>query len=398
MDVGGFKTLEATEAGLREGAFFDELYAGEPDRLVPDVRHASVLNLAAQYHPGKQHTKHVARLALEIWDELATAGVHEGRADERELLWAAAVLHDIGTAVDYDDHHKHSRYLILNAGLPGYSPRETALIGQMARYHRKGEPGLREYAPLGQRGDEELLARCAAVLRVAEQLERARDQAVRHADVTVEDGRVRLELRTREDTTVARWGAERQADLFERAFGRQGSPSSADDGEPARRSRRELHDLVDAGRAVRVLHVPRAGAGRSPFSRPWRVQFAGSVVPWRWASRAGALSIAAQSVFAQAPTSPGRSSAAGNARGPCAEERPEVLRDVLVPAAVHPARRRLEGRLARLERRAEVVAEPAAQRGAREVSQIAAIRRLAGPVDEAVEVRVDPAGVTGRPR
>ena len=134
---------------------------------MPDVRHASVLNLAAQYHPEKQHTKHVARLALEIWDELAAAGVHEGRADERELLWAAAVLHDIGTAVDYDDHHKHSRYLILNAGLPGYSPRETALIGQMARYHRKGEPGLREFAPLGaarRRGAARALrrGRCAS--------------------------------------------------------------------------------------------------------------------------------------------------------------------------------------------------------------------------------------------
>ena len=33
MEVGGFKTLEATEAGLREGAFFDELYEGEPDGL-----------------------------------------------------------------------------------------------------------------------------------------------------------------------------------------------------------------------------------------------------------------------------------------------------------------------------------------------------------------------------
>ena len=64
-------------------------------------------------------------------------------AEERELLWATAMLHDIGVAVDYDDHHKHSRYLILNAGLPGFSPRETALIGQAARYHRKGiaDPG-----------------------------------------------------------------------------------------------------------------------------------------------------------------------------------------------------------------------------------------------------------------
>ena len=38
------------------------------------------------------------------------------------------MLHDIGVAVDYDDHHKHSRYLILNGGLPGYSPREVALM------------------------------------------------------------------------------------------------------------------------------------------------------------------------------------------------------------------------------------------------------------------------------
>ena len=63
------------------------------------------------------------------------------------------MLHDIGTAVDYDDHHKHSRYLILNAGLPGFSPRETALIGQAARYHRKGRPALREFAPLARKGD-----------------------------------------------------------------------------------------------------------------------------------------------------------------------------------------------------------------------------------------------------
>ena len=65
-----------------------------------------------------------------------------GDPRERELLWAAAMLHDIGTAVDYDDHHKHSRYLVLNAGLPGYTTRETALIGQIVRYHRKGNPSL----------------------------------------------------------------------------------------------------------------------------------------------------------------------------------------------------------------------------------------------------------------
>jgi len=222
MDAGGFETLEVTEAGLREGAFFEELLAGTEPPLLDDVRAASVRNLAAQYHPDAAHSAHVARLALEIWDGLAGAGVHPGDAEERELLWASAVLHDVGTAVDYDDHHKHSRYLILNAGLPGFSPRETALIGQAARYHRKGQPGLGEFAPLARRGDDGLLARCAAVLRVAEQLERPRDQAIRHAEVVVvADGRVELRLKSRGDASVSRWGAERQADLFRRAFGRE---------------------------------------------------------------------------------------------------------------------------------------------------------------------------------
>jgi len=221
LEIGGFDALEVTEAGLREGVFFEELLGEREEPLQHDVRAASVRNLAAQYHPEAAHTEHVAKLALEIWDALAAAGAHPGRADERELLWAAAMLHDVGTAVDYDDHHKHSRYLILNAGLPGFSPRETALIGQAARYHRKGQPGLGEFAPLARKGDEELLARCAAVLRVAEQLERPRDQSIRHAKVVVHDGRVELRLQSTSDATISRWGAQRQADLFRRAFGRE---------------------------------------------------------------------------------------------------------------------------------------------------------------------------------
>jgi exopolyphosphatase/guanosine-5'-triphosphate,3'-diphosphate pyrophosphatase len=219
MDAGGFEDLEATEAGLREGVFF-ETYLGDPP-LFEDVRVASVHNLAAQYHADFAHTNHVAQLALEMWDALAAQGLHGGDAEERDLLWAAAMLHDIGVAVDYDDHHKHSRYLILNAGLPGYSPRQAALIGQAARYHRKGNPGLGEFAPLARDGDLERLDRISATLRLAEQLERSRDQAVRAADVRVENGRVELHLDAAEDVTIARWAAERQGDLFKRAFGRE---------------------------------------------------------------------------------------------------------------------------------------------------------------------------------
>ena len=221
MELGDFEALEVTEAGLREGVFYSELLEGRDPPLFEDVRRHSVLNLAATYDTDFVHVEHVARLALSMWDALGEAGVHSGDAVERELLWAAAMLHDIGTAVDYDDHHKHSRYLILNAGLPGYTTRETALIGQMARYHRKGNPSLGWASPLTRSGDDDLLARCAAVIRVGEQLERSRDQVVRAAHVGVDDGHVQLSLEADEDVTVACWAAQRQSDLFERAFGRE---------------------------------------------------------------------------------------------------------------------------------------------------------------------------------
>jgi len=218
LDVGGFETLEATEAGLREGVFFERHIGGELP-LFDDVRQASVVNLAAQYQVDPAHTEHVARLALGLFDDLAAAGLHPGDPLERELLWSACVLHDIGMSVDYDDHHKHSRYLILNAGLPGYAPNEVALIAQAARYHRKGMPSAGWLAPTFAPGDEDRLCRLAALLRLAEDLERSRDQAVREARVDVRGGEVELRIAANGDPAVPCWAAQRETAVFERAFG-----------------------------------------------------------------------------------------------------------------------------------------------------------------------------------
>jgi exopolyphosphatase / guanosine-5'-triphosphate,3'-diphosphate pyrophosphatase len=223
MELGGFEGLEVTEAGLREGVFFERHLEGDPP-LFDDVRRASVINMAAQYGmdpASNAHTAHVVHLALGLFDELAAAGLHAGDPLERELLWAACLLHDIGMTVDYDDHHKHSRYLILNAGVPGFEPREVALIGQAVRYHRKGIPSLGPFAGLAIEGDAERLDRMATLVRLAEDLERSRDQLVRDAHVAVADGTVRLELVSEGDDRVPRWAAGRETDLFARARDRE---------------------------------------------------------------------------------------------------------------------------------------------------------------------------------
>jgi exopolyphosphatase / guanosine-5'-triphosphate,3'-diphosphate pyrophosphatase len=222
LRAGGFEALETTEAGLREGVFFDRLLAVEPDRpLFADVRRASVMNMAAQYRVDAAHTGHVATLALGMFDELARLGLHDGDPRERELLWAAAMLHDIGMSIDYDDHHKHSRYLILNGGLPGFAPVETAIIAQAARYHRKGMPSPGPMAALFGEGDLARLDRCAALLRLAEDLERSRDQLVRGTDIDLHGSKVQLRLIAEGDPAVPRWAAGREGELFARAFHRE---------------------------------------------------------------------------------------------------------------------------------------------------------------------------------
>jgi exopolyphosphatase/guanosine-5'-triphosphate,3'-diphosphate pyrophosphatase len=220
LEAGGFDGFESTEAGLREGVFFERLLKGREPPLFEDVRRASVLNLAAAYQVDPAHTRHVAALALGMFDELAALGLHPGDPRERELLWAASMLHDIGMSVDYDDHHKHSRYLILNAGLPGYTPVEVAIIAQAARYHRKGLPEPGPLAPLFGEGDAQRLDRCAVLLRLAEDLERSRDQSVRATSLALRNGEVELHLIADGRPVVPRWAASREAELFERAFAR----------------------------------------------------------------------------------------------------------------------------------------------------------------------------------
>ncbi|MFM9023111.1 MAG: HD domain-containing protein [Solirubrobacterales bacterium] len=219
LDASGFKKVRATEAGLREGIFLERLLSERPEPLFEDVRAASVINLASQYDPHARHTRHVAALALGLFDELGAAGLHPADPSERELLWAACLLHDIGVAINYDDHHKHSRYLILNAGLPGFSPREMALIGQALSVVANRLPSLGPFAALMKPGDLEILDRCSVLLRLAEDLERSRDQAVAEAHVLANGSGVELALVSEAPVPVARWAASRESELFEHAFG-----------------------------------------------------------------------------------------------------------------------------------------------------------------------------------
>lgn len=218
MRQGDFEAITASGYGLREGLFFEQLLVGENPPLIPDQRGFSVQNLARNYIYEAIHANKVRELALSLFDQLRS--LHNYGEWERELLSHAALIHDIGIAVSYYDHHKHGEYLVLNSALLGFSHREIVLLAKLVRFHRKGDVSVDDYRDILEPDDAERIAKLAALLRIAEFLERRKSQVVQRLSVELGES-VRVVTTTLGDASIEIWDANRGSRLFRKAYGRE---------------------------------------------------------------------------------------------------------------------------------------------------------------------------------
>lgn len=180
----------------------------------------------------KAHSEQVAALSLAIFDQLVALSrlpKRSGGPECRLLLEVAAVLHDIGYLVNYSGHHKHSLRLIMNGDLPGLTARQTAIVANIARYHRRSEPTVR-HAPYERlsKSDRRIVRQLAAILRVADGLDRAHSQAVESVTLrlgpeTDSPRELVIAVRATERPTTDLWGAERKMGLLEAELGVRGA-------------------------------------------------------------------------------------------------------------------------------------------------------------------------------
>ena len=105
--------------------------------------------LADRFDPDPGHSRHVGRLADSLFLQLQPH--FELGHPERELLAHAAALHDIGHALSEKGHHRLGAYLVQNADLAGFWPKERTLIAQIVRHHRGKAP--RDQGGIPQLGD-----------------------------------------------------------------------------------------------------------------------------------------------------------------------------------------------------------------------------------------------------
>lgn len=220
LEHSGFDSITVSRQGLREGLFYEQFRASEAQPVFENLLEFSVLNLARNFGQDTRHTHHVAFLALRMFDDLA--GLHALDPDCRQILWAAAVLHDIGVQIGYDSHHLHSGYIVQNSLLPGYTPRKKVLVALLTRYHRnRGTPKLRECESLLEEDDDRVLSVLSGILRLCEYLERGRRQAVRdvrcHFDK--EQGWVQVEALCDGDARMELWDAGRNVGLLAGSLG-----------------------------------------------------------------------------------------------------------------------------------------------------------------------------------
>jgi exopolyphosphatase/guanosine-5'-triphosphate,3'-diphosphate pyrophosphatase len=179
---------------------------------------------AAACHYEAAHAHHVAELATSLFDQTVEAlgAQHEPWATSvcRELVTAAALLHDVGYLINYSKHHKHSYHLIRHSDMPGFTPRELEIVANIARYHRRAEPKRKHpnFARLSE-DDRRIMCKLAGITRLADGLVRSHTRNVRRTELAVADGEARITLIAGSDPSVDLWGGQRKASLYESEFG-----------------------------------------------------------------------------------------------------------------------------------------------------------------------------------
>lgn len=224
MEALKLTSLQVSERSLRDGLLVDYLERASEPHLPGqiNVREQSVLRFARTLDFDEAHARQVARLALQLFDSAFSLGLHHLGRWERELLEYAALLHDIGAFLSYQNHQKHTYYLIHNADLLGFDQKETAIMAFAGLHHRKGLPSEQEMEFQALDRDAQAAVRVMAMmLHLAESLDRGHVGAVHRAHfIPGPDQKIVLEIFSNQDCQLELWGVQNHLSAFETLFQR----------------------------------------------------------------------------------------------------------------------------------------------------------------------------------
>ena len=205
MEEQGFESVTISNRNLQNGILVDYLMRTHPQKAGSrlSAREESVLQLARFCRFEEKHSRHIAKLALELFDSARAIGLHDAPPVSRELLYYAALLHDIGIFISFSRHNAHSHYLIRNTELLGFTRREVDIMAALTYFHRK-RPSKK--VPLFMEFDQETreeIRLLSLFLLLAERMDKSHRQIVRTVRFEArKEGGLQLSLRAPEECPI----------------------------------------------------------------------------------------------------------------------------------------------------------------------------------------------------
>lgn len=208
-------------AGVRDGIIADMAargVGGELARLTGEQR-KEVERVAARFGVANRHARKVAGFSRTLFAQLRP--LHQLPLAYGRLLEAACYFLDTGHYINDSGHHKHAYYIVANVDFSGFTNREREFIANLCRYHRKAmpSPAHAEFQSLAA-DDKRALTSLIPILRLADNLDRSRDQEVELAACDICNSHVAVTLRSSREPDLAEWAASRVSDVFRQIFGR----------------------------------------------------------------------------------------------------------------------------------------------------------------------------------
>jgi len=208
-------------AGVREGIVADlaaRRVGAELSQLSAEQRKV-IEQTARRFGVDLTRARKVASIAHALFESLEQ--VHKLQPEAGKLLEAAAHLYDTGHYISDTGHHKHSEYIVFNAELPTFTARERLIIAALCRFHRKSMPGARhvqfQVLPAEYKRTALLLI---PLLRLADALDRGKEQRVESMKCEVTAGTVQLRINSRKGIDLEAWASGRVAEIFHETYGR----------------------------------------------------------------------------------------------------------------------------------------------------------------------------------
>lgn len=217
LDLAHAREFQLCGASLREGVLLAEIEKRGNEPVQQSVRVSSAIELVRRAGGNIERSRHVARLALALFD--ATRRSHGLTRRHRDLLETAALLEDLGRAFHLQDREHLAYQLIRGGGLRGLTDIELEIVGLAARYSRGGAPKARHRHFSEIDPDSQHVVRVlAGILRVADGLDRGRAGVVRDIRCRAGDGKLRITPVTRGDASLELHAARKATKLFAQAI------------------------------------------------------------------------------------------------------------------------------------------------------------------------------------